>query len=356
LTAANGLGIDADYINVTNIESVRDDWFPGPAYRFSFTIDKRIQAKKWLEKEIFKILNVYPVTDADGKFNIKPFKPPLPATTTIQSFDEDNIIGLPLYDFNLKDLINEVEAHYDWDSTDDEYDTSEFYFDSTSINNRGPGKSPLKLESKGITAALGGSDLFARRKAKVFERYSDPPPPKIKMTTWFYGWLTEAGDIVPVTHSKLPDIESGTRGITSERMEVINRNIDWKRGRVRLELLVTGFKKDPYCQISPSATITSGTSATEFEVSSADAAKFSEGDEVSIHKSNMITQAASVTITDISGTTITTDNIGATPAAGWVMQYSAYDNCTDDQKLYWFASDGSDYLGSSDDAAHLITA
>ena len=355
LAAANSLGIDEDFINVSSIEDVRDDWFPGPSIRMSFTIDKRVQAKKWLETEIFKVLNVYPVIDADGKFNIKPFKPVLSATETVQTFDEDNIIGLPTYDLNLSEVINEVECHYDWDSTDDEFDTEDFYIETTSLNNRGPGKSPLVLEAKGITTALEGEDFFAKRKSKVFERYAIPPP-KISMATWFSRWLTEAGDIVPVTHSQLPDVEAGTRGITAERMEVINRSIDWKKGKVKIQLLATGFEKDPYCQISPSMTVTSGTSATEFEVSSADAAKFSAGEEIAMHYANMVVQSAAVTIISISGTTVTCDSLGATPAAGWVAQYAAYDSCTADQKLYWFLSDGSDQLGAANDAAHLITA
>lgn len=355
LAAANGLGIDDDYINVTAIEAVRDIWFPGPSILMSFSIDKRVQAKKWLETEIFKILNVYPVIDADGKFNIKPFKPPLPATDSVQSFDEDNIIGIPSYDFNLGDLINEVECHYDWDDVDSEFDTEDFYIESTSLNNRGPGKSPIKLESKGMTTALGGEDFFAKRKAKIFERYATPPP-KITMSTWFTQWLTEAGDIVPVSHPILPNIESGTRGITNQRMEVVNRTINWKKGTVKIELLATGFEQGLYCQIAPSMTVVSGTSATEFEVSSADAAKFSVGDEIAMHYPNMLVQHASLTITNISGTTITTDNMGATPSAGWIAQYAVYDNCTSDQKLYWYASDGSDELGAANDPAHLITA
>jgi len=355
LAAANGLGIDDDFINVTNIESVRDRWFPGPSVQMSFTINKRVQAKKWLETEIFKILNVYPVIDADGKFNIKPFKPPLPSTDSVQSFDADNIIGIPSYDFNLKDLINEVECHYDWDGTDDEFDTEDFYIEATSLNNRGPGKSPLVLESKGMTTALNGEDFFLNRKAKVFERYATPPP-RISMNTWFSGWLTEAGDIVPLTHPILPDIESGTRGITNERMEVINRTINWKKGTVKIELLATGFEQGDYCQISPSMTVTAGIGNTSFSVSSADAAKFSIGDELAMHYANMVVQSASITITNISGTTITVDTMGATPSAGWVGQYAVYDSCTADQKRYWYASDGADQLGAANDPAHLITA
>ena len=354
LAAANGLGIDEDYINVTAIEAVRDDWFPGPAHRFTFTIDKRVQAKKWLEQEIFKVLNIYPVIDADGKFNLKPFKPPLPATETVQSFTEDNIIGMPGWTMNLGATINEVECHYDWDDTDDEFDTHDFYVDSTSVNNRGPGKSPLVLESKGLTGATG-EDFFARRKANVFGRYATPPP-KLNLQTFFSRWLTEAGDIVPVTHSKVPDISNGSRGITAENMEVINRSIDWKRGKVKVEALATSFGRDPYCQISPSMTVVTGISATRFTVSAADAAKFSAGEEIAMHYANMVVQSANVTITDITGTTITVDSLGATPAAGWIAQYAAYDSCTTDQQLYWFLSDGSDYLGAANDAAHLVTA
>jgi len=355
LDAANGLGIDEDYINVSSIESIRDRWFPGPSISMSFTITKRVQAKAWLEKEIYKILNVYPTIDADGKFNIRPFKPPLPEADTVQSFDEDNIIGLPTYDFNLKDLINEVECKYDWDSVDEEFDTEDFYIESTSLNNRGPGKSPLVLESKGLTTALGGGDFLATRKAKVFERYATPPP-RISISTWFSQWLTEAGDVVPLTHSLLPDIENGTRGISNVRMEVINRTIDWRRGKVKIELLETGFESAPYCQISPSMTVVTGVSNTQFTVSSADAAKFSAGQEIAMHYPNMVVQSAAVTITDITGTTITVDTLGATPSAGWIAQYAVYDSCTTAQKYYWFASDGSDELGAANDPAHLITA
>ncbi len=385
LAAADALGIDEDFINMTNIEAVRDDWFPGPSVQMSFTIEKRIQAKKWFEKEIWKMLNVYPVIDGDGKFNIKPFKPPLPSSVAVQTLDTSNIIGLPALDFNLSELINEIECFYDWDSVDDEFDSELFYIESTSLNNRGPGKKPLKLESKGMTAALGASDFFAKRKNRVFARYATPPP-KITVSTLFDNWLTEAGDIVPLTHPNLPDIEAGTRGLTSERMEVVNRTIGWKRGRVKIELLATAFEKGIYCQISPKMVVTAGDSTTQFQVSAADAAKFEVGQIIDIFDVGMRAQATDLEITDISvggipdeildtdgdaiedtdgdaildtagGSTYITvgSSIGATPATGWICTFSSYDNCTTDQKLYWFLSDSGGKLGAADDDAHLIT-
>ena len=48
--AANSLGIDENYVNVTHIEKERDTWFGG--VRWSFDIRQRMTAKKFLEKEI----------------------------------------------------------------------------------------------------------------------------------------------------------------------------------------------------------------------------------------------------------------------------------------------------------------
>src|SRR3990167_3331906 len=99
-------------------------------------------------------------------------------------------------------------------------------------------------------------------------------PIRIKFSSLFYRWLSEFGDIVPFTHSKLPDIQSGSRGYTSERMEIVHRGVDWAKGQVKFELLNTGFSKGIYQQISPSMTITAAASGTSWTVSTADAAKY----------------------------------------------------------------------------------
>ena len=212
--SANGLGLDTAYINVTEIEKVRDDWYPGDSHYMKFTINKRIKAKDFFEKEIFKPLNLYPVVDGQGRFSVKPFKPPLAALESVQSFNEDNIIGLPEWDSNLASLINEVEIKYDYDG--DDFLTEVFYVDSTSLNNRGPGKKPLEIKTKGLhtshsPASIAGraTDILATRKQRIFGRFSTPPI-KLSLNTFFSRWLSEAGDVVPFTHSKIPDIEAGT--------------------------------------------------------------------------------------------------------------------------------------------------
>ena len=244
-------GIDDDFIDVAAIEAVRDDWYPGASHYMKFTITKRVKAKEFFEKEIFKPLNLYPIIDGTGKFLIKRFTPPLVTSSTTQSFTEDNMIGLPAYDMNLDALVNEVEFFYDFDS---DFDTEAYYIQSTSLNNRGPGKKPITIKSKGFDSDKTDVANIAQRRANaIFNRFAVPPI-KLNISAFLSRWISEVGDIVPVTHSKLPDVESGTRGLDETRMEIVKKDVDFKGGRVKIEAIDTGFDKDIYGVISDLAT------------------------------------------------------------------------------------------------------
>ncbi|MBW2030735.1 MAG: hypothetical protein JRJ31_16860 [Deltaproteobacteria bacterium] len=280
-----GLGMSTDYIDVTDIESVRDNWFPGDSNYMKFTITKREVALKWFQREIFKPLNIYPAITGEGKFTVKPLKPPIPAIQTVQSFSDSDMIGLPSYDMNLDAMINEVEFFYDHDG--DDYQTQKFDVDGTSLNNRGPGSKVLQIKSKGYHSSdPHTTDAVSNRIAHVLERWSTPPL-AVSFKTTFDKWLSEPGDVVPITHSMLPDVEAGTKGLSDYYMEIINRSVDWHNNLVTMKLLGTGFDRGSYGAISPIMIITSGSSGTSWSVSVADAAKYEEGWEVNIYDSAM---------------------------------------------------------------------
>jgi len=349
----NGLGLDTSYLSISEIEKIRDNYFPGDSHYMQFTIDDKEVAKKWIEEQIFKPLNIYPIIDGQGRFSILPFKPPLAALDEIQVFTEDELIGLPKWDANLETLINEIEFSYDY--TDGDFLTEVYYYNADSINNRGPGKKPLTIKSKGLRSSNSGSlasrirDIIQGRKSRIYGRWATPPT-KITLKSFFSRWLTEAGDIVPFTHSKLPDIILGSRGYSEERMEVINRAVDWKRGEVSVTLLDTGFARETYQVISPTMTITGVTSQTNFEVSSADASKYINltNPEVQIYDSKMRQKVNNITITSItSDGNIVCDSAGITLQTGWIVSFADYSNCTDEQKKYGFIASKSNFLNSS---------
>ena len=364
----NGIGLDDSFVDVAGIEAVRDDWFPGDSHYMRFSISKRIKAKDFFETEIFKVLNVYPIIDGLGRFSIKPFKPPIAALDEVQSFTADNTIGLPKLDFNLGALVNEIQIEYDWNTTTDEFDSEIFYIDSTSVNNRGPGKKPITIKSKGLYTSHSPASIAGRatsvltvRKNRIFGRFASPPM-SVKLNTFFNRWITEVGDVVPFTHAKVPDIDAGTRGLTAERMEVIKKNVNWKNGSVSFDLLNTGFAKGTYQVISPTMTISESVyyGATYFDVSVVDATKYVNftNPVVQICDAGMRQQWSNVIITDVNTTTgrITTDTtFGAeTIALNWIVTFADYDDATTEQQLYGYIADSGDNLGAADDDAHLI--
>jgi len=309
--ATDGLGIDDDFVNVSNIESIRDNWLPGTSHYMRFTITERISALDFIEKEICKPLNMYPIIRSDGSFDVKLFQPPW-NDTGLETLDEDSIIGLPKFDANFDALINEVEWHYNYSAGS--YANQRFYSSASSLAARGPGKKPLVIKTQGLQSADVGTEVFSRRRHRVFDRYLTPPP-KITCETFFSKWVVEPGDIVKFTHSQVPDIEAGTRGLTDELMEVISREVDLEKGKVKFELLWTGFGLGNYLRISPSGTVVTGSSATSFTMSSADAAKFKVGWEISITTAGGDSRG-DVNITAINGTAITIEDLGETPQTG----------------------------------------
>ena len=364
---AEGVGLDltSDEINISQIETLRETWYPGSSHYMAFTIDGRETAMSWFRKEIFKPLNLRPGVDGNGKIILRKFQPPLVTSAETQSFNKDNIIGLPQYDANLSETINEVQFDYDHDGSD--YLSSDFFIDTTSLANRGPGKKQLKIQSKGLHTSFAGrsfpggniSKVVEARANSIFARYADPPV-KIVCECLFSRWLSEAGDIVEFTHEDLPNLTAGTLGYSNTRMEILSRRIDWIRGRVFVTLLDTGFDKGVYGVISPTMTVTAGTDGQHFTVSAADAAKFSgyASPVIEIYDSGMRHRggsAAAITSISTSSGSIVCGSLGVTPAAGDKAVFANYDDCTSTQQLYGFIADSSDHLGSSDSSAILIS-
>jgi len=341
LAAENGLGIDSGDIDVTHIEEQRDNWFPGVS--FSFTITDRITAMSFFETEIFKLCNVYPIVTGRGLFGIKVYHAPLPiGVDEVQEFDEDVIIGIPKWNQNLGGMINEVEIHYNWDGSD--FLNIDSSLDSESIVNRGPGKKALEIKTKGCT----DTEFFTRRTKRVFQRYAAPPP-VLDVETFFNRQLSETGDVILVTHTKVPNLVTGDRGIVSDYMEIINRSVDWKRGVCKFRMLYTAWSGMRFAAISPAGKVLSGASTTVFTLETDQGAKFKEGWVISVFYGNMVLVAANQTITDITGDQITvTPGIGATPAAGWKIVFADYDNVAAEQKHYAFVASNNDKCGAAE--------
>jgi hypothetical protein len=75
LSAVNGVGIPQSLVDIAGIEAVRAAVGAPP---FSFDIRSEINAKEWIETEILKVCNCYPLVNQFGQYTIKRYRVAVP--------------------------------------------------------------------------------------------------------------------------------------------------------------------------------------------------------------------------------------------------------------------------------------
>jgi hypothetical protein len=249
---ATGLDVSASLIDETHLEAERDDWLFGWNMRFEFR--KPEKAKKFFEDELF-LLKGYPLIRGSGQLSVRLYHPAHPAEPP-QDLTEDNIVGIPKAKPLFKDHLNVIEIFGDHDPDFDESEgESEFtllysFEDSADITATKE-RRELIVESKGLRTELDGVRNARFAGGKIRQRYLEPPI-EIEAETLFSKRALEIGDVVGVTHSALPDMDTGARGWTLEQCEVVKSQPDFRRGRMRFTLITTTFGRR-YRVIAPNS-------------------------------------------------------------------------------------------------------
>lgn len=240
LPAENGLAIPQGLIDVAGIEALRDASYAGQVYSFSITGEA--QGKEALEQEIWKTTNTYPFVTQEGKFSVRRYAG-LTGTATV-TLDESSIIG---FEWSLGDgrIINVVAFEYDWNEprARGQYGTRQSYAHLASIKKYGK-RPTLPVQSQGIKTVNGGQAIADDRAREVTRRYAAPPP-VLTLLVFFRHHVIDIGDKVAVTHSQIPNILTGLRGLTASLFEVLDASPDFVTGRVQLMLLWIGGLTDP---------------------------------------------------------------------------------------------------------------
>ena len=237
LPAARGVGLNEDNVDVAGFEEERDEWLLG--LEMDFFIDESFEAKKFMEEELWSVINAYPRVRSSGEQSLRVYASPLPTEIRAQ-WGESVIRGIPRWDKNFRDIRNRIEVRYDYDPIDDEFDKSFTLDDTDSQASFGIIKTHV-VESKGFRSTSSGIDIFIRAfAARLLARFSDPPPRIKGMKLHLSESLIEVGDLVALTHRHLPNATGG-KGITGDIYEIIDRSVDWDSGEVTVEALSTKF-------------------------------------------------------------------------------------------------------------------
>ena len=253
LPAGQGVGIDVDFVLVDDIERQRDRFISGT--RFQFLITESTDIKSFIETEILKVLNGYPVVKNDGRLTVKLYTPPFPVDV-VAAFDETNIIAAPSFDMRLQSnsgFINVIDFKYDHDANAGEFYSQKIIVDGDSVT-ESEENAVFKVESKGLRGGFvfQGETIVQRFANMVFQRYSKGCP-GISVQTFYSKHLCEMGDSVTIKSAYVPNSFQRLMNGDPIICEVVNKAIDYQSGRLTFNLKAAGFNfNDRWFIISPS--------------------------------------------------------------------------------------------------------
>ena len=227
-------------------------------YLFEFTFRQPVEAKQFLEYELFRALGGYLLVLPDGRLSPHFFLPPY-SLTGLFSFNERNLIALPTLERHP--LINQVTYRMDYDGSN--FQTELLFLDATSLQQYGLAGQHT-IESKGLKLARGGASLAALTATRIFRRYGGIAPlsgaPQggavtLTVTSQYMTLTVEVGDYVFLSHPLLPNFKTGRRSVTNQICEVIDKQPNYAEGTMAYRLLDVGWvasKKLP--RIAPEGT------------------------------------------------------------------------------------------------------
>jgi hypothetical protein len=209
------LGTPKPFVDVEGLEALRDR-FSDARMRFRFNAPE--DAKEFLEREIWKPMNAYPWINQDGQYSARIYEG-RSGTPVATSIDEDQIIGWT-WQGGEERIINQVEASYDWNETTapNSFGVRQRYSAAASIEKYGR-RPALKMLSKGLRTTHGVQEQLDRWAFELLQRFSDSAP-RLQLIVRYGQHVVDIGDTVPVTHSRIPNRATGTRGLVNEPFQV----------------------------------------------------------------------------------------------------------------------------------------
>jgi len=247
------LGIAAGDIETGSITDIKSHWLPSVAFEFLISEPGGVDAKKWEEEQILTPTDTYVKIRGDGTLSVGINKVPFPdeGTTTI---DEDKLIDMGLGRLD-REMVNEIEAHYNYNLITGAYESKTLFVKSDSINQFGK-TNTLTWKLRGVrttalvdSAALNASSIITRAANRYFAMlgYSTPP---VSGNMSFQNFLWEVGDNIGFSHTKLPDISDGTAGISSTQVVISQAKPNYQAGNIGVTFRQTGLVvKEEYAKI-----------------------------------------------------------------------------------------------------------
>lgn len=217
----------------------------GADVQMRFLFKDGLNAKKFIEEELFRGCASYPIENALGELGIKLLQAGS-AATIVDTITDADIIGRPRWLRNAQRILTTVVIHYDWMPITNEFQSAFTYRDDDLVEEFGR-ELILDIECRGIhsyfqNAAMtlewfGETADFLLARSQAWVSRFGGISPVLAVTARWKKHLLECGDDIEATFSEVPNLPAANRSLVNARMEVIASRIDFNQSVVELELL-----------------------------------------------------------------------------------------------------------------------
>jgi hypothetical protein len=258
-----GLGIADAVFDFTQIKAERDTWRYDDVGEIVFVEPE--DGRAHLEAEFFRNLQARPFVTGPGLLGIKMNTPALPASAA-PALVLDDTVRVVRWTQLLDEHLNKFVIRGDYDEVGETYDTALYDTETAedTANQSATGETIEYIaESRWLHTAYNGVEIAEELAGRLRVTYLGMPA-LVKVQLLFSKRNLEAGDVVALTHPDVPDLRTGTRGVTGRLMTIVSIGANFAQGKLELELLDLGFRR--YGVIAPDAQVDFG-SATDQEKS-----------------------------------------------------------------------------------------
>lgn len=269
-------------IDMGTWQDTRDTFYNTSYTNMRFIPGDSISAKTFIERELLLPASLYSVTRF-GRISVKITLPPIAGQKIIQ-LDISNVLEADKITIeralNTRRFFNDVRYSYDLDPVTGDYLNKKFLLDSDSLNLNDL-DSVLPIQSQGLRSDLFADEFTEKKGINLLSRYKNAAfELQNIVTNWGTGSLIEAGDVVLVKDDKtlqITNLTTGERNFGTQLLEVIDRSIDIKTGRVSIKLLSNiGYQVgDRFATISPTSQVAAtGSSNSTIKIQDSFGAEF----------------------------------------------------------------------------------
>jgi len=265
----DGCGFIPNQVDIDRFKTIQRR-FPSSIASYELYLKSTVKPKDLINTDIFLPSALYSIP-RQGKASIGISAPPLyeGGTKTLDINTVKNPKALKTSRSINKYFYNSIVYKYNEDSVDDRMLSGEIVYSASSQNRIEAPNKPYTITARGIRHSVYNDQLIVRNSKRFLQRYqfaAETIPVEVDYKT---GYTIEVGDSVVFGGSELQvsDTINGNREYKPRVFEVVNKDFDWRGGKIRLNIVDTNYSAGiRYGVWSPSSIVGTGSSTTSIKV------------------------------------------------------------------------------------------